>query len=263
MSHIEKPPRAEIAVDTEYFKQQSIQALKHSLSEMHYPGYPTERLTYEKGAYRRNPFGRYNLPHGPWNTNAQCNDWLSNEEIIPFQMKGIPLDYHGRPVHPWIDDMLSDPDLGAVTGKGFYWNWGPNYTADPIVFRDLDGQKEVLLIKRKDTGIWALPGGFVDEGEHASTASRREACEETGLVIPESVAPIHLYSGPVADIRTTANAWAETSAYVFELDDMTARDTVTGADDAMDAAWFPVDIALHDTLFGSHALLVEAALKMH
>lgn len=44
----------------------------------------------------------------------------------------------------------------------------------------------VLLVKRANDpmqGYWALPAGFVDAGEDPQAAARREALEETGLVI--------------------------------------------------------------------------------
>ena len=42
---------------------------------------------------------------------------------------------------------------------------------------------EVLLIKRRDFQVWALPGGGVDDGESAAEAAVREAREETGIEI--------------------------------------------------------------------------------
>lgn len=43
--------------------------------------------------------------------------------------------------------------------------------------------QEVLLVKRRDTPIWVLPGGGVDIGETPIHAAAREALEETGVVI--------------------------------------------------------------------------------
>jgi ADP-ribose pyrophosphatase YjhB (NUDIX family) len=39
----------------------------------------------------------------------------------------------------------------------------------------------VLLTKRKDFGVWCLPGGHVDTGESVAQAAIRGAAEETGL----------------------------------------------------------------------------------
>ena len=42
---------------------------------------------------------------------------------------------------------------------------------------------KVLLIKRRDFGVWLLPGGGIDAGESAAEAAVREAQEETGLEV--------------------------------------------------------------------------------
>ena len=44
-------------------------------------------------------------------------------------------------------------------------------------------RKKVLLIKRKDTPIWVLPGGGIDHGETPEQAVVREVSEETGMTV--------------------------------------------------------------------------------
>ena len=44
---------------------------------------------------------------------------------------------------------------------------GPNPTADTILLRNVDGERQVLLIQRSvnastEPGKWGIPGGFVD-----------------------------------------------------------------------------------------------------
>ena len=41
---------------------------------------------------------------------------------------------------------------------------------------------EVLLVRERVDGRWALPGGFVDVGDSPSEAAVREAVEEAGVV---------------------------------------------------------------------------------
>jgi len=47
----------------------------------------------------------------------------------------------------------------------------------------LNEQKQVLLIKRVDSDLWALPGGFHDLGETPAKCAARECLEETGYNI--------------------------------------------------------------------------------
>jgi len=62
-----------------------------------------------------------------------------------------------------------------------------------------DGQ--IVLIRRRDNGQWALPGGMVDWGEDVSTAVRRELAEETGLSLVKIRRLVGVYSAPDRDPR--------------------------------------------------------------
>jgi len=54
------------------------------------------------------------------------------------------------------------------------------------------GRGGLLLIRRGDLKVWALPGGRLDTGETLAAAVVREAWEETGLRI-DAVQPLGLY----------------------------------------------------------------------
>lgn len=210
-----------------------------------YPGYPTERFVGDEDII--------DIPPGAWEHNN--SPLPTAEEVARFTRLGLTLDSYGRPLHPWFKSMVHDPAIGVVAGKGFYWSWGPNYTADPVVIAGHE-DRQVLLIQRGDTGKWALPGGFVDEGESdPMTAALRELREEANLTLTASGSS--LYTGPVADLRSTAHAWAETAAYVWHIPE--TLDVVAG-DDAKDARWFSEHDLPHE-LHGSHAALIAMALE--
>ena len=79
----------------------------------------------------------------------------------------------------------------------------PYVGADAAIFDD-DGR--ILLIQRRDTSLWAMPGGAIEVGETPAEAASRETHEETGLVVEPlallgvydsrrcgTLAPVHLY----------------------------------------------------------------------
>lgn len=176
------------------------------------------------------------------------------EEQRVFIDKGYDVDEQGRPLHPWVDRRNTLPD-----GKDTFYHWGPNYTVDPIVMTD-EENPSILLVRRQDNGLMALPGGFVDGNESASQAAGRELMEETGLVAPNA-SPISIYSGPVDDYRSTRHTWPETTAMLWCIP---TQQVVEGGDDAKEATWVRLsdlrgDIALH----GSHATLIDMAIRQH
>lgn len=57
-----------------------------------------------------------------------------------------------------------------------------------------DGAREVLLVTSLDTGRWVLPKGWVERGETARDAARREAIEEAGLTGTLDREPLGCYS---------------------------------------------------------------------
>lgn len=59
----------------------------------------------------------------------------------------------------------------------------------------------IVLVRRVDTGQWALPGGMIDWGETAEAATRRELREETGLDLVSVRRLVGVYSSPERDPR--------------------------------------------------------------
>jgi ADP-ribose pyrophosphatase YjhB (NUDIX family) len=68
------------------------------------------------------------------------------------------------------------------------------------VVRDDGGR--VLLIRRTDNGLYAIPGGAVEVGEMLTQAVRREVLEETGVLV-EVTGLVGVYSDPEHVIEFT------------------------------------------------------------
>jgi ADP-ribose pyrophosphatase YjhB (NUDIX family) len=102
---------------------------------------------------------------------------------------------------------------------------GPVATVDIII----ENGGGIVLIDRKHAPCgWALPGGFVDEGEKIEDAARREAKEETGLDVTLTQL-LGVYSDPRRDPRQ------HTLSVLFVA---TAAGAPRGSDDALAAKVF-------------------------
>ena len=58
-----------------------------------------------------------------------------------------------------------------------------------------DDAGRLLLIQRSDNGLWAMPGGVMEVGEHVAQTAERETLEETGYVV-KVVGLVGTYSDP-------------------------------------------------------------------
>lgn len=60
---------------------------------------------------------------------------------------------------------------------------------------------QIVLIRRRDSGRWGLPGGLIDWDEDVFNAARRELREETGLEVTHLERLVGIYSAPRRDPR--------------------------------------------------------------
>jgi 8-oxo-dGTP diphosphatase len=119
----------------------------------------------------------------------------------------------------------------------------PTPTVDVII--EVEGGI-VLIERRNPPHGWALPGGFVDEGEPVAAAAVREAREETSLDIALRE-QFFCYSNPQRDPRQ------HTMSVVFIA---RARGIPMAADDARAVAVF-TDADLPTPIAFDHAQILE------
>lgn len=123
----------------------------------------------------------------------------------------------------------------------------PFPTVDIVMYRPEQG---ILLIARKNPPLgWALPGGFIDYGESAEQAARREALEETGLDV-HLTGLLGVYSAPDRDPRF------HTMSVVFLAEAAPGAQPCAG-DDAGDARFFPLHALPADIAFDHRKIIAD------
>jgi ADP-ribose pyrophosphatase YjhB (NUDIX family) len=110
-----------------------------------------------------------------------------------------------------------------------FWN-NSRPTAGGLI---LDDQNRLMLIRRgiePSLGLWDLPGGFLEPGEHPLDGCIRELLEETGAVVE----PLQFHGvfmdtyGPNPDDHT------HNTFYICKV----VGGDIAAADDAEELAWF-------------------------
>ncbi|MGW0030267.1 NUDIX hydrolase [Streptomyces sp. NPDC003314] len=102
----------------------------------------------------------------------------------------------------------------------------------------VDDEGRILLQRRTDNGMWALPGGKMELGESIGECAARETLEETGITV-EITGIVGTYTNP---------------GHVFAYDDGEVRQefsvcllarptsgTLRTSDESFEVAWFTLD----------------------
>lgn len=119
----------------------------------------------------------------------------------------------------------------------------------------------ILLIKRKDFGRWALPGGHLNVDETTIECSLRELKEETGLELSQkNNIGFYLFDHP----RRSDKGRVISNCYMFYMiaDELPI---VKACDDAVEAKWIAVpefyDLEFHDDHFSMIYFIVNDIMK--
>lgn len=136
---------------------------------------------------------------------------------------------------------MSDVDVGCrpVRRVHFHDPAAPVATVvTPSVFvavRNNLGQ--LLLVRRRDSGAWELPGGRVDVGETAVEAAVRETAEESGLRV-RITGLIGLFTDPRHVVESAAGEEIRQQFVVCFHACVVSGSPAPDLDETCDAAWF-------------------------
>lgn len=138
-------------------------------------------------------------------------------------------------------------------------------TPYPPIFMTTDAlvvqSGHILLVERRSMpgkGLWALPGGFVDQKETLFDACIRELREETRLKVPEPVLRGSCHSQHTFDDPyRSARGRTITQAFYFQLkNDAKGLPKVKGSDDALRAFWLPLAELDSKKMFEDHYAII-------
>jgi bifunctional NMN adenylyltransferase/nudix hydrolase len=146
------------------------------------------------------------------------------------------------------------------------WEAAPYPVKHATVDSVVEQSGHILLVKRKaepGKGLWALPGGHLNEFEKQLDGAIRELREETKIKVPEAV-----LRGSIRDHETFDDPYRSTlgrvitKAYHFKLADDVTLPKVKGADDAEKAKWVPINELREEDFFDDHFFIIAYFLGL-
>ena len=101
---------------------------------------------------------------------------------------------------------------------------------------DAPTSREILLVRRADTGAWTPVTGIIDPGEHPAAAGAREVLEEANIVaVPQALVRV----GVTPEITYDNGDRSQYLDLTFRFD-YVSGDPHPADGENLEAAWFPV-----------------------
>jgi bifunctional NMN adenylyltransferase/nudix hydrolase len=177
--------------------------------------------------------------------------------LIPMNVANFMYDEFA---HTPVYEQLRD-ELEHVTAYKESWRAAPYPVKHATVDAVVEQSGHILLVKRRaepGKGLWAIPGGHLNEFETQIDGALRELREETKLKVPDAVLRGSLVANRTFDepYRSTLGR-VITQAYHFKLADATTLPKVKGSDDAIKAMWVPISELREDLLFDDHFFIIS------
>jgi bifunctional NMN adenylyltransferase/nudix hydrolase len=142
-----------------------------------------------------------------------------------------------------------------------------SHTPYPNTFNTVDAvvvqSGHILLVRRKDQpgrGLYAMPGGFIQETERQEDAAIRELREETKLKVP-----VPVLRGSIVKEKTfdhplrSQRGRTITQAFLFQLKNEEELPKVKGSDDAKEAMWVPLNdfYSMEHLMYEDHYYIIK------
>jgi 8-oxo-dGTP diphosphatase len=124
--------------------------------------------------------------------------------------------------------------MSKTSKRRYCYEYPRPAVAVDMVIVTTERRPRVLLIRRKHDpfgGMWALPGGFVEDNESLDAAARRELHEETGVETGK-IEQLHTFGDPGRDPR------GHVISVVYLARVKAQRVHPEAADDAAEVGWF-------------------------
>lgn len=169
-------------------------------------------------------------------------------------------------VFNYIEEFKVTPEFGYLAQEyGFIKDYKKSWEKAPYapIFVTVDAvviqSGHILLIKRRSApgkGLWALPGGFLNQDELIETAMLRELHEETKIKVPVPVLKGNIRARKVFDHPDrSSRGRTVTHAFLIELP-AGELPRIKGADDAEKAVWLPIADLKSENMFEDHYDLI-------
>lgn len=163
----------------------------------------------------------------------------------------------------WFTNLITEFDM--IRKYKAAWKSAPFpptfMTVDAVVVQS----GHILLVKRGDMpgkGLWALPGGFLNQEETMLDGAIRELKEETKIKVPPKILKDRVKESKTFDApNRSARGRTITQAFYIDLG-VGELPKVKGSDDAEKAFWVPFKDVKQEKMFEDHFFLIDYFLNI-